>query len=234
MDADGKVVSGSGEEPADIGLHAEPKCSAVEEARNERFGHQEATAVAGGQGGRVVEEGPGVEDLEDFGVGVANDGQVPFGEGGEPLGELASARGVDPLEEPPVAAGGERHIVAIGEIRWPVATQDAQRQVLVDDDHDQTGPARSVVVVVAVTAEQPVGGQVGVEGGLELLDQVAGGHPAEQLLALGAEPGVSRPAPPAPFLEHFLTDAHHTILPGRAGDRALESPRRVVSSVTEP
>ncbi len=78
----------------------------MEEPGDEGFGHEQAAAVAGGEGGGLVEEGAGIEDLEHFGVRVSHDLQVPLGESGEALGELTAARRVDSLEEPPVAAGG--------------------------------------------------------------------------------------------------------------------------------
>jgi len=69
MHRDSELVRRSGEEPADVGVGPEREGPVVEEPGDERLGDEESAAVAGGQGGSLVKEGAGVEDLKDFGVG---------------------------------------------------------------------------------------------------------------------------------------------------------------------
>ena len=106
-DGDAEVVRRPGQESPDVGFGPEPKRSAVEKAGREGLGHKQAAAVAGGQGGGLVEEGAGVENLEHLWMRVPHDLEVPPGKGGEALGKLAAAGGMNSLEEPPVAAGRE-------------------------------------------------------------------------------------------------------------------------------
>ena len=139
----------------------------MEEAGDEGFGHEQAAAVAGRQGGGLVEEGAGVEDLEQLGVGVPDDLEVTPGKGGETLGKLAATGCVNSLEETPVAARGESQVVVVGQALRPVSAKHAKSQVFVDDD--QAGAAASVGRVVDLTAEQRVSVSIGVEGRLELI-----------------------------------------------------------------
>jgi hypothetical protein len=105
VDGDAQIIGRSRQEPADVGIRAEPEGPTVEEPGHERFRHEKPAAVTGGEGGRLVEERSGVNDLEDVGVGVADDGQIALGKGGQTLGQLPAAGGVDALEEAPVTAG---------------------------------------------------------------------------------------------------------------------------------
>jgi hypothetical protein len=61
---------------------------------------------------------------------------------------------VDPLEDPPMSRGREREGL-VGKVGGEETRQRADRQVLVDDDHDK--PGRSVVQVVGPAAEQRIG-----------------------------------------------------------------------------
>ena len=80
----------------------------MEKAGREGLGHKQAAAVAGGQGGGLVEEGAGVENLEHLWMRVPHHLEVPLRKGGEALGKLSAAGGMNSLEESPVAAGRER------------------------------------------------------------------------------------------------------------------------------
>jgi hypothetical protein len=55
---------------------------------------------AGGDAGGFVEQGPGVEDLEDLGVGPADHAEVVARQSGQELGEAARPRRVHPLGKP--------------------------------------------------------------------------------------------------------------------------------------
>jgi hypothetical protein len=57
-------------------------------------------------------------------------------------------------------------------------------------------------------AQERISGQVGVERGLELFDQIADRHPPEQLPALSRQTGVASPAGPSAFLEQIVTNTH--------------------------
>ena len=145
-------------------------------------------------------------------MGMAENSQIGGGESGQALGELPRAEGVDALQQPPVTRRGQRLVIVVGETFGPESTEDAHGQVLVDQDHGRVlDSACSVAVVVA--AEERVGGNVGVEGVLELVDQVAGGHPLEQLAPLGGQPRVTGPTPAAALLQQLLTDAHLSTVP---------------------
>ena len=90
---------------------------------------------------------------------------------------------MDPLKEPPVAAGGKGQVVVVRQAVRPVPAEDAHGEVLVNDDHCRAAVS---VSVVGGRTEERVGVSIRIEGGLELLDQVTGGHSAEQLFPLGA------------------------------------------------
>jgi hypothetical protein len=67
-----------------------------------------------------------------------------------------------------------------------------------------------------------VGAADGVELGLELLDEIAGRHAAEELPALCRQARVAGARSPPAFLEQLLADAHAASMHARAGD-AFES-----------
>jgi hypothetical protein len=207
VDGHAEILGRSGEEAADVGVGSEPKGPAMDKAGDESLCHKQAAAIAGGQGGRLVEERPRVEDLEHLRVRMPHDRQVAPGESGEALRELTTARSVDPLEESPVATGGQGQVVVVGKAVWPVPAEDSQRQVLVEDDH-AGGVLGSVGGVVGVTAEERVGDNIGVEGRLKFVRKVTGGHPTEQLFPFVAKARVPGPASSPAFLEEFFTDAH--------------------------
>ncbi|MGH9111865.1 MAG: hypothetical protein ACRDZN_06155 [Acidimicrobiales bacterium] len=72
MDGDVEVGGDVGEAVADVSFGAEPELVAVGEARGEGLDdEQPAGAVAGADGGGLVEQRAGVEDLEDLGVRIA-------------------------------------------------------------------------------------------------------------------------------------------------------------------
>ena len=60
-----------------------------------------------------------------------------------------------------------------------------------------------------LAAEDGIVGLVGVERGLELVDEVARGHPSEQLAARRRQTGIAGAAPTTTFLEQFLTGGAH-------------------------
>jgi len=111
VDRDAELVGSPGEELADIVAGAEPE-AAVVEAGGEALGDEQAgAAVAGGDSGGLVEERAGVEDLEDFGVGMSETVPAGWAELVEEPGELTAPRAVEGLEEPPVATGGQDEVI---------------------------------------------------------------------------------------------------------------------------
>ncbi len=90
--------------------------------------------------------------------------------------------------------------------RHRLYTSNAERQVLVD--HDHRGRLRSVGRFARLARQDRVGGGDGVQVGLELFDQITGGHPSEQLPSGRRKAGVTSAAGPAPFLEQIVTNTH--------------------------
>jgi hypothetical protein len=113
--------------------------------------------------------------------------------------------------------GGRQGQLVVGQLVGPSGPYDAHGEVLVDHDHGRA--YSSVVVVVArFAAEERIGGGDGVECGLELVGEVPVDEAAEELPVSLGKARVAGPAPPAAFLDQFLTDTHCTIMPG-IGDR---------------
>lgn len=77
-----------------------------------------------------------------------------------------------------------------------------------------------------MAASERVVQQVGVECGLELVDEIARGHAAEQLTTLGGEARVPCAPSAAAFLEQFLSDGHghHCVTDRRRGAGAAIAP----------
>jgi hypothetical protein len=103
-------------------------------------------------------------------------------------------------------ACGKRQVID-GEPRWPSTEQDAHRQVLVDNDHrsgSTWAKCSDIVVGAAVTAKKCVGGRHGVEGGLELVPQVARHQAQKQFPVTVGDPGVAREATPVDALPSVL------------------------------
>ncbi len=146
---------------------------------------------------------------------TSTDARASYSNWGSCIDLFAPGRGVDPLQQSPVAGCGQAQVV-VGEPVGPGSAEDADGQVLIDQDHDRAPGAERSGVVVVVTAEQGVSGQVGVKAGLELLDQVPGRHPLEQLPALGRQPGVAGPAPSTALLDQVLIHVHHPSVPAGA------------------
>ena len=69
-----------------------------------------------------------------------------------------------------------------------------------------------------MTAQERVVHQVGVQRSLELISQVAGRDPPEDLPVGVGEARVTGSTAAAAFLEEFLTDAHLAIVPGARAD----------------
>lgn len=104
---------------------------------------------------------------------------------GEQDRELAGAGLVDALKEPVVAVCGQSQRLVVGE-RGGTGT-DHTRTARYSSIISIGQPAASDIVVGVVTAEGRFGGQVGVEGRLEVVYEVAGGHPQQQFLAFGGD-----------------------------------------------
>jgi len=131
-------------------------------------------------------------------MGVADGVPVGRAQRGKQLGELAATGCVDALEEPPVSAGREHQVLVVGQALWPPAADHPDGQVLVD--HDHLGVFLRSGSVVGVATEDRVGHDIGVESGLELVGQVPGRDPGQDLPAFRGQTGVTRtPAPPALF-----------------------------------
>ena len=80
MDGNSELGRGAGDESPDVVLGAEPQLGAVGDTGRKGLGDQPAgAAIASGDGRGVVEQRPGVEDLEDLWVGMAKGRAVRFG-----------------------------------------------------------------------------------------------------------------------------------------------------------
>ena len=125
-------------------------------------------------------------------------------EPGEDPGELAAFRMVQRLEDAPVTARGEPQLV-VGQVRRPQAAHHAHGQVLVDDDHG--GGGRSAIGWIA---KQRVGLRDGVQGGLELVHQVARVEARQDGATFLAQAGVAGTPASAAFLEQLVSERHGT------------------------
>jgi hypothetical protein len=178
----------------------------VREAGRQRLGDHEPTrSEAGVDRRRIIEQWTRVEDVEHLRMRVPKDVAVGVGHPRQDRRQLATGRSVKALQEPVVAVRGERHII-VRELVGPVAHEHIDREILVDHDHADSG---SVSVVVAGFARQgPVGRRDVVEGCLELVGEVAPGHPAEDLAACLAEARVAGPPATTALLDDLVPDAH--------------------------
>lgn len=96
---------------------------AVGESRGQGLGDEKpGAAVPRGDGGGVIEERPGVEDLEDFRVRVPDGVPVGLWKQPEGPGQLTAPGRVDCLQQPPVA--GHRKPQLIG---WQLSGQCPRR-----------------------------------------------------------------------------------------------------------
>lgn len=109
------------------------------------------------------------------------------------------------MQEPVVAIRGQGERFVLAELWWAGADENADREVFVDHQH----VADSDVVGGVVTGEDRVRGQVCVEGGLELVHQVPGRHPQQQLAAFGGDARVAGSLATAALFEEVLTDGAH-------------------------
>jgi hypothetical protein len=84
LDCDAKFASGSFEHPADVGVQAEPQLRPEGQARGQGFRDQPArSALPGSDDRSLVQQGPGIEDSEHLGVGMA---------------DAVASRGAEPVE----------------------------------------------------------------------------------------------------------------------------------------
>lgn len=96
-----------------------------------------------------------------------------------------------------------------------------------------TDQRRSVVVGVAA-AERWIG-EIGVEGGLEVVHQVARRESEQGFPAFRRDARVTGLTATAPFLEEILTDAHPSILPpdqGRGYRFLVHEPLRSIDTTS--
>jgi hypothetical protein len=107
-----------------------------------------------------------------------------------------------------VVGSGEAELVVVGEPVGPVAAQHIDREVFVDHDHRQDLAVSVGLVGILAAAQERVGGQVGVQRGLELRLEITAGDPTQDLPIRLRQPRVTGPAPPAAFLEQILTNTH--------------------------
>jgi hypothetical protein len=121
-----------------------------------------------------------------------------------------------------VPAGWERQVL-VGQLSGPAPEDDADGQVLVDHDHGWLGWSAGDVVVVATAAQEGVGGAQGVEGGLELTDEISVDEPGKDGTAFWGDARVTGATPTPAFLQQLLTDAHpdHSALPSYRSVRHL-------------
>jgi len=203
---DAELAGGASKERADVGLAAEPQLAPVGKPGGEALGDEQTrAAVAGGDARRLVEQRARIEHLQDLGVGPTDGTDHVVRRSGKELGELAAAAAMQCLEEAPVAARAEGHLV-VGKASRPAGAKDVDGEVLVEDDH--RGRPRSALC----SPEEGVGGGHLVEGGLELVFQVPVDEPSEELASGLAEARVTAASPPPALLEQFLADGHVPIL----------------------
>ena len=107
---------------------------------------------------------------------------------------------------------GER---LVGQVVGEEAGEGPDRQVLVDDDHDERG--RSVVGVVGPATEQRIGLGDGRQRIGELVGEVAHRDAEENGLAFLAQPGVASPTLAPELCEQFFALGHLTIVTGPGG-----------------
>ena len=112
---------------------------------------------------------------------------------------------MDPLEEPPVPGGGQRDVVVVRQPDRPVAGDDTNRAVFLDDDH-QRAVSGSVVIVGAGERRIRVGDLL--ERLPELVGKITGRDPAQDLAALVTQAGVASAAAEPSFLEELICDRH--------------------------
>lgn len=121
---------------------------------------------------------------------------------------------MDPLEDPPVRRRRESQRL-VGKVGGEEAGERPDRQVLVDDDHDELG--RSVAGVVRSASEERVGSTDGSQGIGELISQVAHGDPNEDRLVLFGQPGITGPTLAPELCEQLFALGHLTIVTGPGG-----------------
>jgi hypothetical protein len=123
---------------------------------------------------------------------------------------LTATRVVHPLQQSVVASGRHTQHIIVGQSFGPIAADHVNREVLINHDHGER--TSRLVVGRLIAAEDRVGGQIGVERGLELVGQVASGDAPAERAALRGKPRIPRTATATSFLEQVLTDSHCTSL----------------------
>ena len=105
-------------------------------------------------------------------------------------GQLAALTTVESLQQTPVVACGHGELV-IGKLEGPVASHNPRREIFVHDDHDGTLSRLREVGIAA--AQEGIGGGNGVKAGLEVVNQVSGREPPQELRDRTPTDGDRRP-----------------------------------------
>lgn len=140
--------------------------------RRQRLGDQHARRTDGLQqiGGEEA-RGSGVEHFEQIGVRPTDDVPVVTVESSEATADPTSGRDRHGGEQPPVTSVGQAEQVG-RDLRRPVADQDAQGDVLVNDPHVLVDLSAGQVWVVLALGRELLG-EVGAAG--DLPDELPGG-----------------------------------------------------------
>ncbi len=177
--------------------------------------------------GGFVEQRASVQEGEDLRVGVPYAVTPGWAQRRKYAGQLAALTTVESLQQTPVVACGQGELV-IGKLEGPVASHNPRREIFVHDDHDGTLSRLREVGIAA--AQEGIGGGNGVKAGLEVVNQVSGREPPQELAIGLRQTGIAGPTASTTFLEQFVTDAHVTIMPaigaGPTVAAAAHGPRR--------
>ena len=112
---------------------------------------------------------------------------------------------MESLEQPPVPGGGQGDVVIVGKPARPITANHADREVFVDNDHVRR-VSGSVVVVGAREQRVRVGDLF--ERSPELVCEVSGRDPAQDLAAIVTEARVAGATAEPSFLEELICNRH--------------------------
>jgi hypothetical protein len=178
----------------------------VSAASRQGLGHEPSGAIeSGSEGGRLVQEWPGIEHLEHFRVWVPDSLAVTLGEPPHDTGQAPAPAAIQGLEKPPVAARGQKQVV-VRNLEGQVASERLDGQVLVYDEQ------ASSVVVAARQGRVVVGDSI--QGCLELVPEIPIRETSQELATLRRDPGVTCAPASAALLGQLLSKAHPPIIPG--------------------
>lgn len=188
-DRDAEVIGDLAHPDSDVARVAEPQLASVRQASGDRLGDQQpGVPVARCDLGGLVEQGPRVEYLEDRGHWPPEDIATSRRERSEHLRHLTTARGVDPLEKPPVRRSGKSQRLIWQAVRQ-ITEQRSDGEVLVNDDH--TLAERSIVFGRVDATEEWIRIADRRQRVSKFVGQVARGDTTEDLLVALRQPRVT-------------------------------------------